>query len=279
MGVKVLKPTTNGRRNMSVDDFADITKKKPEKSLLVSTKSKAGRNAQGKITTRHRGGGAKRRLRIVDFKMLGTVNATVEAIEYDPSRSARIALIVTTEGKKAYIVAPNGVKVGQQLTFGEEAEIKTGNRKRLGDIPVGTVIYNIEMVPGKGGQMARSAGTKAQLMAKEAGMAQVKLPSGEIRLVREDCLASIGTVSNPEHSNIKVGKAGRKRKMGFRPTVLGKSMNPVDHPHGGGEGHTSIGLKNPKTPWGMPALGLKTRNRKKLSSKYIVKPRKKNRRK
>lgn len=279
MGVKVLKPTTNGRRNMSVDDFADITKKKPEKSLLVSTKSKAGRNAQGKITTRHRGGGAKRRLRIVDFKMLGTVNATVEAIEYDPSRSARIALIVTTEGKKAYIVAPNGVKVGQQLTFGEEVEIKTGNRKRLGDIPVGTVIYNIEMVPGKGGQMARSAGTKAQLMAKEAGMAQVKLPSGEIRLVREDCLASIGTVSNPEHSNIKVGKAGRKRKMGFRPTVLGKSMNPVDHPHGGGEGHTSIGLKNPKTPWGMPALGLKTRNRKKLSSKYIVKPRKKNRRK
>lgn len=279
MGVKVLKPTTNGRRNMSVDDFADITKKKPEKSLLVSTKSKAGRNAQGKITTRHRGGGAKRRLRIVDFKMLGTVNAIVEAIEYDPSRSARIALIVTTEGKKAYIVAPNGVKVGQQLTFGEEAEIKTGNRKRLGDIPVGTVIYNIEMVPGKGGQMARSAGTKAQLMAKEAGMAQVKLPSGEIRLVREDCLASIGTVSNPEHSNIKVGKAGRKRKMGFRPTVLGKSMNPVDHPHGGGEGHTSIGLKNPKTPWGMPALGLKTRNRKKLSSKYIVKPRKKNRRK
>lgn len=279
MGVKVLKPTTNGRRNMSVDDFADITKKKPEKSLLVSTKSKAGRNSQGKITTRHRGGGAKRRLRVVDFKMLGNVNVTVEAIEYDPSRSARIALVATSEGKKAYIVAPANTKVGQKITFGEEAEVKVGNRKKLSDIPVGTIIYNIELVPGKGGQLARSAGTKAQLMAKEAGMAQVKLPSGEIRLVREDCSASIGTVSNAEHSNIKVGKAGRKRKMGFRPTVLGKSMNPVDHPHGGGEGHTSIGLVNPKTPWGMPALGLKTRSRKKLSNSLIVKPRKKNRRK
>lgn len=277
MGVKVVKATTNGRRGMSVDDFSDITKKKPEKSLLVSTKSKAGRNSQGKITVRHRGGGAKRRLRIVDFKMLGNEKVTVEAIEYDPSRSARIALVVKNDGTKAYIVAPNGVKVGQAITFGDEAEIRTGNRKALRDIPVGTIIYNIEMVPGKGGQIARSAGTKAQLMAKEAGMTQIKLPSGEIRLVREDCMASIGTVSNPEHANIKVGKAGRKRKMGFRPTVLGKSMNPVDHPHGGGEGHTSIGLKNPKTPWGMPALGLKTRNRKKLSSKLIVKPRKKNR--
>lgn len=277
MGVRKLKPNTNGQRGMSVDDFSDITKKKPEKSLLVSSKSKAGRNSQGKITVRHRGGGAKRRLRIVDFKMLGEVKATVEAIEYDPSRSARIALIVKEDGTKAYIVAPNGVKVGSKLTFGQEAEIRTGNRKRLIDIPVGTIVYNIELEPGKGGQIARSAGVKAQLMAKEAGYAQIKLPSGEIRLVSEACLASIGTVSNSDHSNIKIGKAGRKRKMGIRPTVLGKSMNPVDHPHGGGEGHQPIGLVHPKTPWGMPALGFKTRNRKKLSSKLIVKPRKKSR--
>lgn len=278
MGVKILKPTTNGRRGMSVDDFSDITKKSPEKSLLASQKSKAGRNSQGKITVRHRGGGAKRRLRIVDFKMLGEVTVEILAIEYDPNRSARIALVAKEDGTKAYIVSPVGATVGQKLSFGKEADVRTGNRKALIDIPVGTIIYNIELEPGKGGQIARSAGTKAQLMAKEAGMAQVKLPSGEIRLVRENCLASIGSVSNPEHANIKVGKAGRKRKMGIRPTVLGKSMNPVDHPHGGGEGHTSIGLKNPKTPWGMPALGLKTRNRKKLSSKLIVKPRKKTRR-
>jgi large subunit ribosomal protein L2 len=209
--------------------------------------------------------------------MLGNVKATVEAIEYDPNRSARIALIKKEDGTKAYIVAPNGFKVGQKIGFGEEAEIRSGNRKALIDIPVGTIVYNIELIPGKGGQLARSAGTKAQLMAKEAGFAQIKLPSGEIRLVREDCLASIGTVSNSDHSNIKVGKAGRVRKMGFRPTVLGKSMNPVDHPHGGGEGHTSIGLVNPKTPWGKPALGLKTRNRNKLSNSLIVKPRKKSR--
>lgn len=278
MGVKVLKPNTNGQRGMSVDDFSDITKKKPEKSLVVGRKSRAGRNAQGKITVRHRGGGAKRRLRIVDFKMLGNVTATIEAIEYDPSRSARIALIVKEDGTKAYVLSPAGAKVGTKLSFGEEAEIRSGNRKALKDIPVGTIIYNIEMEQGKGGQLARSAGTKAQLMAKEAGFAQVKLPSGEIRLVSEKCFASIGSVSNPEHSNIKVGKAGRKRKMGFRPTVLGKSMNPVDHPHGGGEGHTSIGLVNPKTPWGMPALGLKTRNRKKLSGKLIVRGRKRNKR-
>lgn len=278
MAVKVLKPNTSGRRGMSVDDFADITRKKPEKSLVFGKKQKSGRNSQGKITVRHRGGGAKRLLRIVDFKMLGNVNATVESIEYDPGRSARIALIVKDGGEKAYILAPAGLKVGQKMTFGDEAEIRTGNRKLLKDIPVGTTVYNIEMEPGKGGQFARSAGAKAQLMAKEAGMAQIKMPSGEMRLVRENCLASIGSVSNPEHSNIKVGKAGRKRRMGIRPTVLGKSMNPVDHPHGGGEGHTSIGLKNPKTPWGRPALGLKTRNRKKLSSKLIVRSRKKGRR-
>jgi len=278
MAVRFVKPTSNARRGMSVDDFLDITKKTPEKSLLAPLKSKAGRNAQGKITVRHRGGGAKRQYRLVDFKMLAG-EVTVQAIEYDPNRSARIALVVDKDGKKSYIVAPGGIKVGGKLTFGEEAEIRTGNRKMLKDIPVGTVIYGIELEPNKGAQLARSAGTKAQLMAKEAGMIQIKLPSGEIRLVSEDCSASIGTVSNPEHGNIKVGKAGRTRHMGFRPTVRGKAMNPVDHPHGGGEGNTSIGIMGgPKTPWGAKALGKKTRSRKKLSTKYIVKGRKKGRR-
>jgi large subunit ribosomal protein L2 len=279
MGVKVIKPTSNARRGMSVDDFKDITKVGSEKKLTAPLKSKAGRNSQGKITVRHRGGGVKRHYRIVDFKLLENIKATVETIEYDPNRSARIALLKKADGEKFYIVAPVGLVVGTTLVFGEEADVRAGNRKALKNIPVGTIIYNVELMPGKGGQLARSAGTKAQLMAKEAGMAQVKLPSGEIRMVAEDCLASIGTVSNPEHSNIKVGKAGRKRKMGIRPTVLGKSMNPVDHPHGGGEGHTSIGLKNPKTPWGLPALGLKTRNKKKQSSKLIVRSRKMGRRK
>lgn len=279
MAVKVLKPTSNARRGMSVDDFADITSKKPVKSLTTFIKRKAGRNAQGKITVRHRGGGAKRQYRLVDFKMLGNEKLTVEAIEYDPNRSARIALVVKSDGTKAYILAPVGVKVGTKIAFGEEAEIRTGNRKALKDIPVGTTIFAIELEPGKGAQLARSAGTKAQLVAKEGGMIQVKLPSGEIRLVSENCLASIGVVSNPEHGNIKVGKAGRKRHMGIRPTVRGKAMNPVDHPHGGGEGGTSIALlSGPKTPWGKPALGKKTRNRKKLSSQYIVKARKKGRR-
>ncbi|MDD5692987.1 MAG: 50S ribosomal protein L2 [Patescibacteria group bacterium] len=278
MGVKVLKPTSNARRGMSVDDFRDVTKKKPEKSLISPIKKQAGRNAQGKITVRHRGGGARRAYRLVDFKMLENIQVTVEAIEYDPNRSARIALVSRNDGEKLYIVAPAGLKIGAKLTFGDEAEVRTGNRKALKDIPVGTIVYNVEMFPGKGGQIARSAGVKAQLMAKEAGMAQVKLPSGEIRLMSENCLASIGIVSNTEHSNIKVGKAGRKRHMGIRPTVRGKAMNPVDHPHGGGEGGTSIGLKNPKTPWGVPALGLKTRNRKKQSNSLVIRTRKKGRR-
>jgi large subunit ribosomal protein L2 len=278
MGVRLLKPTSNARRGMSVDDFADITKKKPEKSLVTPLKSKAGRNSQGKITVRHRGGGVKRQYRLIDFKLLNNEVVTVEAIEYDPNRSARIALIVRENGTKAYIVSPANLKVGTKLAFGAEAEIRNGNRKQLKDIPVGTTVYAIELEAGKGAQMVRSAGTKAQLMAKEAGMAQIKLPSGEIRIVSENCSASIGVVSNSEHSNIKVGKAGRKRKMGFRPTVRGKAMNPVDHPHGGGEGGTDIGMKHQKTPWGAPALGKKTRNRKKLSSKYIIKARKKGRR-
>lgn len=279
MAVKVLKPTSNARRGMSVDDFSDITSKRPVKSLTTFIKKNAGRNSQGKITIRHRGGGAKRLYRLVDFKMLGNERYTVEAIEYDPNRSARIALVSKADGSKSYVIAPVGAKVGAKIQFGEEAEIRTGNRKKLSDIPVGTTIYAIELEPGKGAQIARSAGTKAQLVAKEGGMIQVKLPSGEIRLVSENCLASIGTVSNTEHSNIKVGNAGRKRHMGIRPNVRGKAMNPVDHPHGGGEGGTSIALMGgPKTPWGKPALGKKTRNKKKLSSKYIVKARKRGRR-
>ena len=278
MAVKILKPTSNARRGMSVDDFSDITKKKPEKSLTNVMKNNAGRNSQGKITVRHRGGGARRAYRLVDFKLKGNKEAEVKAIEYDPNRSARIVLLEMSNGSKFYMIAPAGIKVGAKVTFGDEADIKTGNRKLLKDIPVGTIIYNIELFPGKGGQIARSAGTKAQLMAKEGGMTQVKLPSGEIRLVSEECLANIGMVSNQEHSNIKIGKAGRKRHMRIRPTVRGKAMNPVDHPHGGGEGGTSIGLKNPKTPWGVPALGYKTRNRKKLSSRLIVRSRNKGRR-
>lgn len=278
MAVKTLKPTSNARRGMSTDDFHDITKKYPEKSLLAPLKRKAGRNSQGKITIRHRGGRAKRAYRLVDFKILENVKATVEAIEYDPNRSARVALLKKENGRKLYIIAPAGLEVGAKLAFGSQAEVRTGNRKALKDIPVGTIIYNVELFPGKGGQIARSAGTKAQLMAKEAGSAQVKLPSGEIRLMSENCLASLGIVSNPEHSNIKIGKAGRKRHMGFRPTVRGKAMNPVDHPHGGGEGQAPIGLKNPKTPWGKPALGLKTRSRKKESNNLIIRSRKKGRR-
>ncbi|MEI6266549.1 MAG: 50S ribosomal protein L2 [bacterium] len=279
MGIRLIKPTSNARRGMSVDDFADITKKSPEKSLTFPLKSQAGRNSQGKITVRHRGGGVKRQYRLIDFKMLGNQTVTIESIEYDPNRSARIALVVKEDGTKAYIVSPIGAKVDAKFSFGTDAEIRPGNRKILKDIPVGTIIHAVELQPNKGAQMARSAGTKAQLMAKEGGMIQVKLPSGEIRIVSEDCSASIGIVSNPEHGNIKIGKAGRVRMMGFRPTVRGKAMNPVDHPHGGGEGGTSIALMGgPKTPWGKPALGKKTRNKKKLSSKYIVKGRKKGRR-
>lgn len=274
MAVKLVKPTSNARRKMSMDDFLDITKKKPEKTLTVPLQKKSGRNARGVITVRHRGGGAKRKYRIIDFKMVGNIEGKIIAIEYDPNRNARIALVEKSQGGKFYMIAPKGAKVGKKILAGENADARSGNRLALKDIPVGTVIYNVELTPGKGGQLARGAGTKAQLMAKEGKLVQVKLPSGEQRLVDEDCLASIGEVSNPEHKNIKVGKAGRKRHMGIRPTVRGKAMNPVDHPHGGGEGGHAVSTKHPKTPWGMPALGFKTRNRKARSSKMIVRGRK-----
>ena len=275
MAVKLLKPTSNARRGMSVDDFADITVSKPVKSLTTFIKRKAGRNDQGKITIRHRGGGAKRQYRLVDFKMLGNESYTVETIEYDPNRSARIALISKASGEKSYILAPTGLKVGAKVNTGDEAEIRNANRKRLADIPVGTTIYAIEMEPGKGAQMARSAGTKASLVAKEAGMIQVKLPSGEMRLVLKTCLATIGKVGNSDYRLVRYGKAGRMRHRGIRPRVKGKNMNPVDHPHGGGEGHSPIGLKSgPKTKWGKIAMGVKTRKPGKWSNKFIVQRRK-----
>lgn len=275
MAIKIYKPTTPGRRGMTGDTFSDITKKKPEKSLTVTLKSKAGRS-NGKIAVRHRGGGVKRKYRIIEFGLLpGKVKVT--AIEYDPVRSARIALVETETGKKAYIIAPQGIRVGSVLDFGENAEVRTGNRMPISKIPTGTILYNLELIPGRGAQIARSAGTGAQLLAKEGKFAHVKLPSGETRLIEVSCYASIGPVSNPEHAIIKIGKAGRKRHMGIRPSVRGKAMNPVDHPHGGGEGQQSIGLKHPKTPWGAPALGKITRKRNKLSNKFIVRKRKKKR--
>ena len=277
MAIKTYKPTTPGRRGMTSDAFSDITKKKPERSLTVSLKKRAGRNDQGKITVRRRGGGAKRQYRIVEFKTLEGKKAVVKAIEYDPVRSARLALLEIEGGKKVYIVAPQKIKTGKTLEFGSGAEIRTGNRLPLSNIPVGTVIYNIELVLGKGAQLARSAGTSAQLVAREGNFAHIKLPSGEIRLVDQRCHASIGAVSNPDHSNIKIGKAGRVRHMGRRPKVRGKAMNPVDHPHGGGEGAQPIGLVHPKTPWGAPALGKVTRKRNKPSNKMIVRKRKKKR--
>lgn len=269
MAVKVYKPNTAARRNMSVSDFAEITKKSPEKSLLLKRKQKAGRNNQGKITIRHRGGGAKRAIRIVDFKLVGVEGAKVVAIEYDPGRSARIALLQLKEGGKAYVVANAGLKVGQTITSGPDAEIKVGNRLPLSAIPVGSVISNIELTPGRGGQMARSAGARAQLAAKEGEYVQVKLPSGEVRLVHQTCMATLGAIGNADHQNIKVGNAGRKRHMGIRPTVRGKAMNPVDHPHGGGEGGTDIGMKFQKTPWGKHALGKRTRRRKRGADMII----------
>ena len=269
MAVRLYKPNTAARRNMSVSDFAEITKKSPEKSLILKRKQKAGRNNQGKITIRHRGGGAKRAIRIVDFKLAGVTNATVTAIEYDPGRSARIALLQLQGGGKAYVVANLGMKVGQKVSSGAEAEIKVGNRLPLSAIPVGSVISNIELTPGRGGQMARSAGARAQLAAKEGDYVQVRLPSGEVRLVHQTCEATLGAIGNAEHQNIKVGNAGRKRHMGIRPTVRGKAMNPVDHPHGGGEGGTDIGMPFQKTPWGKHALGKRTRRRKKGADMII----------
>lgn len=274
MAVKKVKAISNATRRMSVDDFADITDAKPLKSLTTSLKKNSGRNGQGKITVRHRGGGAKRKYRIIDFKLSKEVSGQVVSIQYDPNRNARIALVEDENKKKFYMIAPIGLKSGAKVDFGPKADIKPGNRMQIKNIPVGTSIYNVELTPGKGGQLARSAGTGVQISGKEGRFAIIKLPSGELRMVEDICLASIGTVSNPEHSNIKVGKAGRKRHMGIRPSVRGKAMNPVDHPHGGGEGGTDIGLTNPKTPWGKPALGLKTRNRKSKTSKMIIRRRK-----
>ncbi len=259
---------------MTVASFKGLTKKRPEKSLTLSLSKRAGRNISGRITVHHRGGGAKRLYRIVDFKQTKDMPAKVKSIEYDPNRSAYITLLEYEDKKKVYVLAPQKLKVGDTILSGEKVEVKPGNRMPLGKIPVGTSIYNIELYPGRGGQLARGAGARAQLVGKEGKFAQVKLPSSEIRVVPKEARATIGVVSNPEHSIIKIGKAGRKRHMGIRPSVRGKVKNPVDHPHGGGEGRQSIGLVHPKTPWGKPALGYKTRDRKKKSNKMIIRERK-----
>ena len=274
MPIKKYKPTSPGRRQMSVLTFEEITKKKPEKSLTTVLKKSAGRNNNGRITVRHQGGGAKRKYRSIDFKRgKMDVAATVTAIEYDPNRTANIALLQYEDGEKAYIIAPLGLTVGMSVISSASADIKPGNCLPIQNIPVGTIIHNIEMYPGKGAQLVRSAGGAAQLMAKENGMAQIRLPSGEVRLVRLDCKATIGQVGNLEHENIKLGKAGKTRHLGIRPTVRGSVMNPVDHPHGGGEGRSPIGRPSPVTPWGKPTLGYKTRNKKARTDKFIVKRR------
>jgi len=274
MGIKTFNPYTPSRRHMTSSDFSEITKTTPEKSLLVSSSKTAGRNNQGKITVRHRGGGAKRKYRIVDFKRnKDNIPATVIGIEYDPNRTANIALICYADGEKAYILAPNGLKDGMKVMNGENAELRVGNCLPLANIPVGTEVHNIELYPGKGGQLVRSAGNSAQLMAKEGKYATLRLPSGEMRMVPIACRATIGQVGNVEHDLINIGKAGRKRHMGIRPTVRGSVMNPNDHPHGGGEGKTGIGRPGPCTPWGKPALGLKTRKKNKQSNKMIVRRR------
>ena len=270
MAVKTFKPTTPARRQMTVPGFEEITKKTPEKSLITVLKKHSGRNNTGKITVRHQGGGNRIKYRIIDFKKkIENVPATVLAIEYDPNRTAYIALMQYETGEKTYSIAPVGLKVGDVVMNGQGADIKPGNVLAINDIPVGTLIHNIEIYPGKGGQLVRSAGTYAQLMAKENGVAQVRLPSGEVRIIRLDCKATIGQVGNLEHENINIGKAGKKRHMGIRPTVRGSVMNPCDHPHGGGEGRAPIGRPGPVTPWGKPALGHKTRG-KKQSDKYII---------
>ena len=274
MGIRTYNPYTPSRRHMTGSDFSEITKSTPEKSLTVSKNSKAGRNAQGKITVRHRGGGAKRKYRIIDFKRYKDgIPATVKSIEYDPNRTANIALISYADGQKAYIIAPNGLQVGAVLMNGPEAEIKLGNCLPLAQIPVGTMVHNVELHPGKGGQLVRSAGNAAQLMAKEGKYATLRLPSGEMRLVPIQARATVGQVGNIDHELINIGKAGRKRHMGIRPTVRDSVMNPNDHPHGGGEGRAPIGRSGPMTPWGKPALGYKTRKKNKHSNKMIVRRR------
>lgn len=274
MAVKKFRPTTPSRREMTMQTFEEITTSTPEKSLLVSLKSKAGRNSQGKITVRHRGGGVKRKYRIIDFKRnKDGIEAKVVSIEYDPNRTAYIALVAYKDGEKRYILAPEGLKVGDVVVSGPDADIKPGNTLPLKNIPVGTVVHNIELQVGKGGQLVRSAGNSAQLMAKEGEYATLRLPSGEMRYVRIECRATIGSVSNSTNDIVNLGKAGRKRHMGWRPTVRGSVMNPNDHPHGGGEGRTSIGRKAPMTPWGKKAMGVKTRKNKKASTKLIVRRR------
>ena len=274
MAVKHLKPTSAGRRWQTISDFSEITCTKPEKSLLEPLPKKAGRNNNGRITTRHQGGGVKRRYRVIDFKRnKDGVPAKVASIEYDPNRSANIALLHYADGEKRYIIAPLGLTVGETVLSGEGADIKVGNALQLRSIPVGTMIHCIELKPGKGAQLVRSAGNAAQLMAKEGKYAQVRLPSGEVRLIPLEAKATIGQVGNIDHANVQIGKAGRKRHMGVRPTVRGSVMNPCDHPHGGGEGKSPIGRPGPVTPWGKPALGYKTRKAKNRSNKYIVRRR------
>lgn len=276
MAVKKFNPITPSRRQMTMATFEEITSQSPEKSLLVTLKSKAGRNAQGKITVRHRGGGAKRKYRIIDFKRnKDGIPAKVATIEYDPNRTAYIALVIYADGEKRYILAPSALKVGDVIESGVNADIKPGNALPLKNIPVGTVIHNVELQTGKGGQLVRSAGTSAQLMAKEGDYATLRLPSGEMRYVRIECRATIGSLSNTTNDIVNIGKAGRKRHMGWRPTVRGSVMNPNDHPHGGGEGKSPIGRPSPVTPWGKPALGYKTRKTNKYSDKFIIKDRRK----
>ena len=275
MGIKTYNPYTPSRRNMTGSDFSEITKDTPEKSLCVSLKKNAGRNNQGKITVRHRGGGSRRKYRIVDFKRNSKdgIQAVVLGIEYDPNRTANIALICYADGTKSYILAPEGLTDGMKVMSGVEAEVRVGNCLPLSEIPVGTMVHNVELYPGKGGQLVRSAGNGAQLMAKEGKYATLRLPSGEMRMVPIVCRATVGIVGNVDHSLVKIGKAGRKRHMGIRPTVRGSVMNPNDHPHGGGEGRAPIGRSGPCTPWGKPALGLKTRKKNKASNKLIVRRR------
>lgn len=274
MSIKVYKPTSNSRRNTSVTDYSELWKGGPERSLLTKLNNKAGRNSYGRITVRHRGGGNRKKYRVIDFKRDKTdMEATVLRIEYDPNRSAHIALIEYTDGTKSYILAPEGLKAGDKVESGASSDIKPGNALPLSAIPTGTFVHNVEMNPGRGGQLARSAGNAAQLMAKEGVYALLRLPSGELRNVSADCMATIGQVGNGDHENVKLGKAGRTRHLGIRPTVRGSVMNPNDHPHGGGEGKSPIGRPGPVTPWGKPALGYKTRAKKNRSDKFIVKRR------
>ena len=274
MAIINYKPTTNARRNMSTTDFSALSKTGPEKSLLAPKNKAAGRNSYGRITVRHRGGGNRKKYRVIDFKrQKNDMAATVLTLEYDPNRSAFIALVQYEDGEKRYIVAPNGLKVGDVIESGAKADIKIGNALPLANIPVGTFIHNVELYPGKGAQLARAAGIMAQLMAKEGNQALIRLPSGELRNVPVNCMATVGQVGNIDHENVSIGKAGRKRHMGWRPTVRGSVMNPCDHPHGGGEGKSPVGRPGPVTPWGKPALGYKTRKKSNRSDKYIVKRR------